>query len=274
MVIRDRNAADGARGRRGSGSGAILRGLIWPVLVLCSLGFLAAGRLQRGRGWHEISPGMEYRRLEAQASDLGDTAVLHVLRVDLKHYRIRLLRAGKEQAASIRELAGQSRAAAAINGGFFDEELRPLGLRVTGGKELRPLRRANWGVFVIRNGKPAILHARDYRPEGVTEALQCGPRLVVNGEVTRLKKQYARRACIGIDRAGRVLLAVTNGSTMDATYLARVLRAPEPKSGLGCVNALNLDGGGSAQLYVDHHGFRLDLPGAWGVPDGLGVFPR
>lgn len=258
----------------GPRSGRLLRNCLWPLLVLCSFGFLAAGRILRTEGWREISPGLEYRHLEAKASELGDTAVLHAVRVDLKQYRIGLLRAGKEKAATIRELAGRSRAIAAVNGGFFDEDLRPLGLRVTGGKELRPLRRTSWGVFVIRNGKPAILQMRDYRPSGVTEALQCGPRLVVNGEVTRLKKQHARRACVGIDRAGRVLLVVTNGSTMDATYLARALRAPESEKGLDCPNALNLDGGGSAQLYFDYRGFRLDLPGAWGVPDGLGVFPR
>ena len=104
--------------------------------------------------------------------------------------------------------------------------------------------------------------------------MQCGPRLVVKGEVTRLKKQYARRSCVGLDGVGRILLVATDGSTMDATYLARVLAAPEEKSGLGCRDAMNLDGGGSTQLYVGYRGFRLDLRGAWPVPDGLGVFAR
>lgn len=254
--------------------GSVLRGWLVALLVLGGLGLWLSACAVRPAGWREVAPGLSYRTLRLPASETDGSALLHVLRVDLQRYRIALLTAGEGETATVREMAERSGAVAAINGGFFDERFRPLGLRVSRGHELRPLRRANWGVFLIRSGKPAIVHTRDYQPAGVTEALQCGPRLVVNGQATQLKPQSARRACIGIDRQGRVLLAVSKGADVDATRLARLLCAPEAGGGLDCRDALNLDGGPSAQLYISAGDLHLDLQGTWGVPDGLGVFRR
>lgn len=256
--------------RRGS---ILRRGLAGLLLVGAMAAWLSACAV-RPAGWRQAAPGLSYRTLRLPASDANGSAVLHVLRVHPQHYRIALLTAGEGQTATVREMAERSGAVAAINGGFFDERFRPLGLRVSRGRQLHPLRRANWGVFLIRSGKAAIVHTRDYRPAGVTEALQCGPRLVVNGQPTQLKPQSARRACIAIDRQGRILLAVSHGADVDATRLARLLCTPEARGGLGCRDALNLDGGPSAQLYASAGDLRLDLQGTWGVPDGLGVFRR
>ena len=244
------------------------------VAVAAALALVGSSRLAQSRGWRAISPGIEYRRLRIPASDATDIAELHALRVDPGRCRLRVVCAGTGRTAPVRELAARYGALAVINGGFFDPQFRPLGLRVSHGEQLRPLRRADWGVFLVRAGRPAIVHTRDYHPAGVTEAVQCGPRLVVDGHATRLKKQSARRACIGIDGRGRVLLVVSQGADVDATNLARALSAPDTGAGLGCHDALNMDGGPSAQLFAAHRGFRLDLPGTWGVPDGLGVFAR
>jgi|LSQX01.3.fsa_nt_gb uncharacterized protein YigE (DUF2233 family) len=265
-----RQSAAGWLGRRG----AALRGCLLALLVLGGLSLVLSARALRPAGWRAVGEGLAYRVVHITASDAGGRATLHVLRVDPRRYRIRLVTAGEGATATAQEMAERHGAVAAINGGFFDERFRPLGLRVTRGRELRPLRQADWGVFLIRAGKAAIVHTRDYRPHGVEEALQCGPRLVVNGRVTRLKRQSARRACLGIDRQGRVLMVVTEGADLDATRLARVLRAPEAEGGLACRDALNLDGGPSAQLHVAARGLHLRLPGTWGVPDGLAVFPR
>lgn len=247
--------------------------LLWVVAALGGIGWAAWGRLQPPGGWQQIAPGLAYRELRVPAGEPGVTATLHAIRADPAHYRVRLISNG-ERTATAKEMATAGKALAAINGGFFDERFRPLGLRVSGGKVLHPLRRADWGVFLTRGGQPAIVHTRAYRPEGVEEALQCGPRLVVDGRATKLRRQSARRAGVGIDRAGRVLLVVSGGADMDAAAFARALQAPEAKGGLGCLNAMNLDGGPSAQLYAARGSFRLDLPGTWGVPDGLGVFRR
>lgn len=159
-----------------------------------------------------------------------------------------------------------SKARVAINGGYFDEGMRPLGLRVAGGKRTSKLREANWGVFYIRQGRAQIKHTRDYQPSRHTQvALQCGPRLVVDGKTTDLKPQWARRSGIGIDRNGRVILAVADGE-MSFQQWAEQWASPE---GLNCKDALNLDGGGSTQLAFGSSGKELSVSGLWSVPDAL-----
>jgi hypothetical protein len=43
--------------------------------------------------------------------------------------------------------------------------------------------------------------------------------------------------------------------------------------GLGCWDALNLDGGPSTQLVVKLPAMALSRPGGWGVPNALVVVP-
>jgi uncharacterized protein YigE (DUF2233 family) len=155
-----------------------------------------------------------------------------------------------------------------VNGGYFDRDNIPLGLRVMDGKKVSSLRQADWGVFYIRNGKAAIAHTRDYKGARTTrEAIQCGPRLVVNGKTTDLKPQWGRRTALGIDRAGRVVVAIAYGEiTLDSWAQQWASR-----SGLDCPNALNLDGGGSTQLEVQTREQKLSLNGLWPVPDAITI---
>lgn len=158
----------------------------------------------------------------------------------------------------------REKARVVINGGYFDEAGRPLGLRVSAGSKKYRLRNANWGVFWIQKGRARIAHTRDFpaqmRP---TEAIQCGPRLVVAGKATDLKPQWGRRSGLGIDARGRVVLAVADGQlTLDDW--AQVWASND---GLGCRDALNLDGGGSTQLATSAGVQSSEVRGFWPVPD-------
>ena len=127
------------------------------------------------------------------------------------------------------------------------------------------MRRADWGVFWIKNGVAHLSHTRDFsssiRPD---EAIQCGPRLVVNGTPTKLKPQWARRTGVGIDRSGRVVIAVSDGD-LSLEEWAKLWASP---SGLNCSDALNMDGGPSTQLAVAGQK-ALSVEGGWPVPDVL-----
>ena len=59
----------------------------------------------------------------------------------------------------------------------------------------------------------------------------------------------------------------------ETTAFARFLADSPEKGGLGCVDALNLDGGPSTQLVVKLPGLALSLPGGWGVPNALVATP-
>ena len=140
-----------------------------------------------------------------------------------------------------------------------------MGLRVSQKKQISRLRRSDWGVFWIKNGRAHIVHTRDFsskiRPE---EALQCGPRLVVAGRTTQLKPQSSRRSGVGIDARGRVVLAMAD----DWLSLRDWAQVWSQSDGLGCRDALNLDGGPSTQI-----AFRAkseeSVSGGWPVPDAI-----
>lgn len=229
------------------------------LLGLMALGWWSAGAI-RARGdapWTQMSPGVEQRSFTWRGTRI------HAFRTAPSRVQL--------ASGDYLETAGwlqKSRARVVINGGYFDGEGKPMGLRVRGGKRLTRLRKANWGVFWIKNGRAKIQHTRDYssttRPD---EAIQCGPRLVVAGKTTDLKPQWDRRTGIGIDRSGRVVLAIADGQLS----LEEFAKAFAASNGLGCRDALNLDGGGSTQLAYTRNGKREVVDGAWPVPDAIAI---
>jgi uncharacterized protein YigE (DUF2233 family) len=226
---------------------------LWLVLHL-----LAAG----GR-WQAVAPGAE-----ALTVDDGGAAV-QMVRFDLQKFRPEVVVTGGsgETASALRR--GRS-AVAAINGGFFDPDRRSLGLRIAGGKTAVPLRRGvDWGVLVLRPGQAQIVHSREYRPDPRIEgAIQVGPRLLSAGRPLRLKPQVARRTAVALDRSGRYLTLLAVPSGIEAGRLAGLL------SNLGFHSALLMDGGASTQMSVELGALKLDVPGMYGVPDGLVVLRR
>jgi uncharacterized protein YigE (DUF2233 family) len=214
----------------------------------------------------QAAPGADYCVREAA----GGLARLAAVRVDQSRYRVEvadLAHEGKPPQA-VRALAQERGAVAAINGGYFDENWQPLGLLVHGGQRTSPLRKADWGIFYVADGRAGIRHTRQGLPSGATEALQCGPRLVIAGRVPAFKPGESSRAGVGITTSGAVILAVTCRGALSLRDWAQAMKA------LGCRDALNLDGGPSSQLYFHAGKAELDLPGAYGVPSALLVIKR
>ncbi|HEY3396060.1 MAG TPA: phosphodiester glycosidase family protein [Armatimonadota bacterium] len=213
------------------------------------------------RGWEPVAPGVDLR-VQSLAQGL---AWLTAVRLDPKQVRVEVVdrAATKQEPITARALAEQQGALAAINGGYFDEQWRPLGLLIHKGKQTHPLRRADWGIFSVGPRGAQITHTRQGVPRGAQEALQCGPRLVIAGKVPQFKPGDSVRAGIGITAQGQVVLAVTTRGSLSLRDWARALQA------VGCVDAMNLDGGPSSQLYLKAGKTTRDLPGSYGVPSLL-----
>ena len=105
-------------------------------------------------------------------------------------------------------------------------------------------------------------------------AIQAGPRLVVNGTIPHLKNDYAPRSALCIDNAGHIIIAITDNMSMTLALFAQLLSRSVDQNGLGCYNALNLDGGSSSQLYASIGDFRLIIPGFANVADAVIVTAR
>jgi uncharacterized protein YigE (DUF2233 family) len=208
-------------------------------------------------------------------SMLGERVQAHLFRCDLRMVRIAVadIRRERRLAVSASEYRKRSGALIAVNGGFFDEAYRPVGLVVSDGVRTNPLGPSDSGVFFITGGRAGIVHRRAFQATGVDQAVQSSPRLVVGGLVKRFRPHTARRTAVGIDRQGRVIIAVTTGPC-GLAELAQLLSQPESRGGVGCVDALNLDGGPSTQLDADVAGSAVTVAGGTPVPTALLVLRR
>ncbi len=231
--------------------------------------------------WRPVVDGIE--RSSLRVDDDSSPFRLLAFRVDLTRFRLIAADArqfGPERkTADLREMARWWKGLLAVNGSYFDENDRPLGLVVSNGVTLNSFRKADWGVLYEVDGRAGLVHTRDWPKRSETLdpdfAIQVGPRVVVNGEPTRLKPQIHRRAAIGILPGGRSLvLVVTDSGKAEANALARVMATSPEKGGLGCRDAVMMDGGPSAQLYLNAGGQNLSVPGGWSVPVGVLVVER
>jgi len=224
--------------------------------------------------------GLGYLRLAREGT------VYHLLRVDLARHPLRVADARREgrKAASVDELGREAGALVALNGTFFDENYRPLGLVASEGRELNPLRKVSWwAAFVVRErrggAKAEILTTAQLlalAPEDrgpFAAALQSGPRTVASGRALKLKEQFAARSAVCITDPTHVVLVTTEGAPVESNALAAFMAASPAGGGLGCEAGLMFDGGPSTQLWVQAPGLALNVRGGWGVPNALVVLP-
>ncbi|HRD70886.1 MAG TPA: phosphodiester glycosidase family protein [Legionella sp.] len=235
-------------------------------ILLTSLSFnnYAADR------WHELTPGIEYQDLEGGL--LTPWSHVHVFRIDLKQNKLALVTAKNlaVKNASADQFAEQSKALVSINGGFFDQDFKPLGLRINNKKLENPLKKISWwGIFYVKNNTPFISHVRHFRQDDdeIDFAIQSGPRLLIKGKIPSLKDGVADRSALGITAEGKVIILVSTNAAMTTGELANLLKSPP----LNCTDAINLDGGSSSQLYAHINSFQLNVHGFSNVSDAIVV---
>lgn len=142
---------------------------------------------------------------------------------------------------------------AAINGTFFNPKTKhPVGSVVIEGSHLH---KGKLKTALVVEGPFAFITTIPTSADltgKVESLLACGPRLLTDGHLTvypeaegfRDKRLFrpARRSVVGITKHGKIIFAVIV-TPVTLTKAAKIMRA------LGCVDAMNLDGGGSSALY-------------------------
>lgn len=218
--------------------------------------------------------------LEVLAVALPNTvlpAEVVFLRSSLTHLRPAVIQArdfGLER-AGVHTLCKRARALACLNANFFDEQGRALGLLISRGVPLQRIHTGGntlTGIFEVRRNQVRISHRSEFKSEAVIEAVQAGPRLLIGGKATEVRdNSTTKRSGVCIDKKGRLILFAGPSwlSGISLTELQATLLRPE----LGCVEALNFDGGGSTQLYVgSDSAHTLSFSGQDNVPVALGLF--
>ncbi len=232
--------------------------------------------------WRAIHKGVEFRKVVVERTEPNYQMELKLVRFDGKTITARILHSGDFQlkSASAKTFVEKSAALAAINANYFDEKGRPLAYLKTLHQEINrnvSKHALYTGVFGIRDGASFVSHRDEFSPAQVTEALQSGPLLLNRGapvEIMRGLGRYARRAFIGIDKDGRTVIGVTDAVLGGLSFAELQELFSSPKTQLETPDLLNLDGGGSAQLYVKAGKFEEWLPGTAEVPVAIGFFAK
>ena len=219
-----------------------------------------------------VAPGIAHASFEIQP-DHTDPFRGHAFNVDLDVVDLRLVPAGEPPSRrTVAEIVAPYPAVVATNASFFDLQGRAMGLAVDEGRVLAGGRRRSWGALVIDDRRARIVLGEDIKDDHAHRLVVQGiPRLVVGGKVQPLKPQLAERTAVCAKGSVVVLVVATKAET---TPFARFLADPPDQGGLGCQDALNLDGGTSTQLVVKLPGLTFSLAGGSGVPNALVVTPR
>ncbi len=238
------------------------RHTLWLLALLAATNLYAADFLQ-------LSHGLEYKKVDKPSSP----GFVHLFRVDPSVLRLGIVTARQFGLANIdaKTAAQRSNAVLFINGGFFTPEYASLGLLVQDGRELNKMKWTSWWhVFQVKAGIPQIIPKQEFSlTPDIEMAIESGPRLLTNGSVPAgIKPSIAERSGLAIDKDGCILIAATEGLPISIEGFASYLKAE------GAVNAVNLDGGSSTQLYAKVKRFELNRGGFGMVANGIGVFAR
>jgi uncharacterized protein YigE (DUF2233 family) len=218
-----------------------------------------------------VASGIDYAVIDKR-SDVIEPVQVHAFKIDLEVAALRLVPAkGGPPRRTVEQIAAAFPMVVAVNASFFDTDGRAMGLGVDDGQLVAAGTRQSWGALAIEGKKAQIVRGADLRDDyrGYRLVVQGLPRLVVAGKIQRLKPQISERTAVCADGSSVVIAVATK---IEATEFARFLADAPAHGGLGCSDALNLDGGPSTQLVVRLPGLTLSLPG-WAVPNALVAIP-
>ena len=165
-----------------------------------------------------------------------------------------------------------------VNGGYFDTEFKPIGLRVADGTTFSPLRRARLitGILLQSDRGIDVIRASEFSGTKKTvAAIQAGPFLIeANKRIRGLNdSQLARRTFAGIATNDRALLGFCSDVSLSglADILATVPIVPDSK----IHRAMNLDGGSSSAFWFARgDGTAFSIAGRKPVRDFVALLPK
>lgn len=225
----------------------------FPILLtLFALNFsMLAAEWSVSKSEPRIAPtGLNFSTITVQSS--STSARLHVVTFSTRTHRFALM----DDPANAYDLASAARkrgAAAAVNGGYFQRDRTPLGLRVRQSQEIHPLERAKLlsGLLTVTSDRIALVRIGEFkRAASLREAVQCGPFLVDGGKPVaglNADRTDARTAIVG-DGASHWGLVVSDAISL--ADFGAILATPGIVPGVKISRALNLDGGSSTGLWV------------------------
>ncbi len=222
-------------------------------------------------------PGIEHRHVILQDSESGEEATVDLAIFLAKSFALRVVD-NPDGEASLADAMPKNKCVAGINGGYFDPNFVPIGLRVMDSKIAKPLVRARLLTGVLMSTSQGIRIARlsefskNAKPDA---AVECGPFLVDLGAAVRglNDTRPARRTFAAVDRRDHAAFGICSSASLAGAgkILSSVALAPDFK----IWRALNLDGGSSSAFWFKRKdGSAFTISEQKSVRDFVGVVPK
>lgn len=219
---------------------------------------------------------MVHWKTTAAESESGAQATLHLAIFSPKTASLRVID-GAESRPSLAETMERENAIAGVNGGYFDGDHKPLGLLISDGRMIAPMRKAKLfsGVVSAVSGRLQIQRTAEYLPKAKPAAArQCGPFLVDRGvPVPGLNATRAARRTF-VANAGSETAAIGYSSHLTLAQVSEVLATPGVIPEVKLQRALNLDGGSSSAFWFSDGGAAFSIREQKTVRDFIAIVPR
>ena len=220
--------------------------------------------------------GIEHRHMVVEDAVAGQRVTVDVAIFSAKSTALRVV--DNPDGESLGAVMKREKCVCGVNGGYFDTEFKPIGLRVADNTTFSPLRRAHLitGILIQSDRGIDVVRVSEFsRIKEIIAAVQSGPFLVEGNKRIRglNDSQLARRTFAGISTNDRALLGVCSDVSLGqlANVLATTFVIPDSK----IRRAINLDGGSSSAFWCARaDGSAFSIPGRKPVRDFVGVVPR
>ena len=220
--------------------------------------------------------GIEHRHLVVEDAAAGERVAVDVAVFPAKSTALRVI--DNPDGQSLAAVLKGEKYMCGVNGGYFDPEFKPIGLRVVDGTTFSPLRRARLitGILLQSDRGIDVVRVGEFsRTKKLIAAIQSGPFLVEGNKRIRglNDSQLARRTFAGTATNDRALLGFC--SDVSLSGLAEVLATTPIVADSKIRRAMNLDGGSSSAFwFAREDGSAFSISGRKPVRDFVAVMPK
>jgi exopolysaccharide biosynthesis protein len=219
---------------------------------------------------------IEHRHVVVEDAAVGQRVAVDVAVFSAKSTALRVI--DNPDAQSLGAVMKREKCVCGVNGGYFDTEFKPIGLRVADGTTFSTSRRARLitGILLQSDQHIDVVRVSEFsRTKKIVAAIQSGPFLVEGSKRIRglNDSQLARRTFAGIATNDRGFLGVC--SDVSLAELANILATTPIVADSKTRRAMNLDGGSSSAFwFAREDGSAFSISGRKPVRDFVGVAPK
>jgi exopolysaccharide biosynthesis protein len=231
---------------------------------------IVSAETEPGRG------GIHHRHVVVEDAAAGQRVAVDVAVFSVKSTALRVI--DNPDAQSLGAVMKREKFVCGVNGGYFDAEFKPIGLRVADGTTFSPLRRARLitGILLQSDRGIDVVRVSEFsRTKKIVAAIQSGPFLVEGNKRIRglNDSQVARRTFAGIATNDRAFLGVC--SDVSLAELANIVATSPIVADSKIQRAMNLDGGSSSAFwFAREDASAFSISGRKPVRDFVAVVPK